>query len=96
MPAPRRPLVDTGDILGDMRRNPMSKEELARHFTEGQKRHDADVIAWLKQYDDQGRLIPSAISGIAFIPNMSLYFLDLSPEEKIAYIIEKKKEYGLL
>lgn len=96
MPVPRTPLVDTGDILGDMMRNPVSDEELERRFAEGEKRHRDLVIAWLNQYDDEGHLKPGVLWRKGYIPKMTPGFIALSPEEKAAYVVEKKKEYGLL
>lgn len=96
MPAPRRPLVDTGDILGDMMRNPVSDEELECELEEDLRRGREEMIAWLNQYDDDGHMKPGVLWGPGYIPNMSLDFIGMSPDEKAAYVISKKREYGLM
>ena len=96
MELPIEPIVDTGDILGDMMKNPMSEEELERMLAESAARADAKIKAWLSQYDDAGRLKPE----VARDPGQRVWYVNgpimfESEEERAASIVKMKKEYGV-
>lgn len=74
----------------------LTEEDCEHAVQESYARSDAELKAWLAQYDDEGRLKPGIFGTRGYIPNRAYEFLSLSEEEKAAFVISQKKRLGLL
>lgn len=63
---------------------------------ESEARFEERWKQWLSQYDDRGYIKPGVRQSPDYIPNMSVGFLDMSVDERAAYIVEEKRRMGLL
>ena len=96
MPAPRHSF-NMDAVMKRLREQPrMSDAEMIADCERAQREYDEEQKKWLAQYDSEGRLKPGILGTSAYIHNLNLNFIDMTPEEQAAYIVAEKKRLGVL
>lgn len=97
MPIPYKPL-DMKKIVVQIDEDCRNIDESigVRRRAEAQDEYDEERKRWLDQYDDTGHLKPGLFGTAEYVPNRSISFLSMSPDERAAFVVAEKKRKGLL